>query len=78
MNYRPWKEALEREVQGLHLDAFQMLQLLEARTDGIALEIVKNNLSSKLMLMRIFTLFGITRGQILSRRVILQFVTNAG
>ena len=43
VGYRPWKEALEREVRELHLDAFQMLQLLEARTEGDALKVIENN-----------------------------------
>ena len=36
-------EALVREVRGLHLDDSQWLELLEARTDGEALELVKGN-----------------------------------
>ena len=43
VNYRPWKETLEREVQGLQLETFQWLDLLEARTDGISLDAIKEN-----------------------------------
>ena len=43
MDYKPWIEALEREVRGLNLDDFQWLELLEARTEGEALQLIKEN-----------------------------------
>ena len=36
MEYKPWKVALEREIQGLQLDAYQKFDLLRARTAGEA------------------------------------------
>ena len=43
VNYNPWNEALKREVRGLNLEAAQCLELLEARTDGDSLELIKEN-----------------------------------
>lgn len=36
LKYMPWKEALQREVEGLDLDAYQWLDLLRVRTSGKA------------------------------------------
>ena len=37
LDYKPWKEALRRELKGLSLDANQTLDLLQIRTSGKAL-----------------------------------------
>ena len=44
MEYKPWKEALERETQGLQLDAYQKLDLLKARTAGEAHDAIQPSL----------------------------------
>ena len=42
MEYKPWKEALLREVSGLDLDASQWLELLNKRTSGDANQLMKD------------------------------------
>ena len=42
MGYKPWKDALNREIDGLDLDANQKMDLLLMRTTGIAKDFVQH------------------------------------
>ena len=43
MEYKPWREAIEREVDGLDLDSNQWMDLLLKRTSEIAREFIQHS-----------------------------------
>ena len=60
LEYAPWKRALKKEMESLHLTANQELSLLEARTEDEAklviteLRPLRNELGSEIALQRIW------------------------